>query len=123
VKGDDAAGVVHDGDGAGLDLGHGDDGGADGGGHGHGREAVAGAHDVVHLQQEGAADGAAGVEGGVFLAGEAAASRSATASASPMASATVVDAVGTRLNGQASRSTEASSTTSECLARVEAKSR
>ncbi len=50
------------------------------------------------------------------------ASRSATASASPMASATVVDAVGTRLNGQASRSTEASSTTSECLARVEAKS-
>lgn len=32
----------------------------------------AGARDVVHFEEEGAADGAAGVEAGIFLAGEAA---------------------------------------------------
>ena len=71
-KADDAAGAIHDGDGAGLDLGHGDDGGSDRCGNRDGGEAVAGSHDVVHFEQEGAADGAAGVERGIFLAGEAA---------------------------------------------------
>ncbi len=63
---------VENGDGAGLGGGHGKNGFADGLSGGDGGESVAGSHDIADGEEQGAADGAAGVALGIVFELEAA---------------------------------------------------